>query len=166
MASSLHTGLSPEMIEKPLDKDFSCVIIKTIWNSHITNALCDGALDCFAKAGLSAGQVKVLDVPGAVELVYGAKRVIDVMHPSAVIVLGCVIRGDTPHFDYVCDSVTQGTVMINARGDVPVIFGLLTVENEQQALDRAGGCVGNKGFEAAQTAIAMANFACRCRRKE
>lgn len=159
MSSTLQSGLSPEIIDKPFDPDFSCVIIKTIWNRHITDALASGALECFSKAGVDAGRVKVLEVPGAVELVYGARRAIDALRPSAVIVLGCVIRGDTPHFDYVCDSVTQGIAAINAQGDVPVIFGLLTVNNEQQALDRAGGCVGNKGYEAAQTAISMANYA-------
>lgn len=159
MASNLHTGLSADRIHRPVSDDFSCVVIKTVWNTHITSALAEGALSCFRKAGIADERVKVLEVPGAVELVYAASRAIAAYRPSAVIILGCVIRGDTPHFDYVCDTVTQGVTLLNAKGDIPVIFGLLTVNNEQQALDRAGGIVGNKGYEAAQTAIEMANFA-------
>ena len=94
-------------------------------------------------------------VPGAVELTYAAARVIEHQHPDAVIVFGAVVRGDTPHFDYVCESVTQGVTLLNSTGDVPVIFGLLTVDNEQQALDRIGGPAGHKGVEVAETAIRM-----------
>ncbi len=94
-------------------------------------------------------------MPGAVELTYAAARVIEHQHPDAVIVFGAVVRGDTPHFDYVCESVTQGVTLLNSTGDVPVIFGLLTVDNEQQALDRIGGPAGHKGVEAAETAIRM-----------
>ena len=100
----------------------------------------------------------MLHVPGSVELVNAAALAINAYNPSAVIILGCVIRGETPHFDYVCQSVTQGTTMLNARGGTPVIFGLITTENMQQALDRAGGRLGNKGSEAAAAAIAMANL--------
>ncbi len=83
----------------------------------------------------------------------------EALKPSAVIAIGCVIRGDTPHFDYVCQSVTQGVTQINTEGRVPVIFSVLTVENEAQALERAGGLLGNKGSEGAAAAIDMANMA-------
>ncbi len=98
-------------------------------------------------------------MPGTVELVNAAAMALTHMPDlKAIILLGCVIRGDTPHFDYVCQIVSQGTAELNARGDAPVIFGVLTVENQQQALDRAGGALGNKGAEAAVAAIHMANL--------
>ena len=90
---------------------------------------------------------------------FGASQLIESSAFDAVIVFGCVIRGGTPHFDYVCQSVTQGITSLNADCDTPVIFGVLTVDTEQDALDRAGGCLGNKGSEAAETAIKMHAFA-------
>jgi len=128
------------------------------WNSHITEALLQGAIETFSRAGVSRNALTVTHVPGSVELVYGAALAIKRENPDAVIVLGCVIKGDTPHFDYVCQSVTQGVTMLNTRGEVPVIFGLLTTLTERQAKERAGGTLGNKGSEAAVTAIAMANL--------
>lgn len=101
-------------------------------------------------------------VPGAVELTYGAAAL--VKKYDAVIVFGCVIRGGTPHFDYVCDSVTQGVTRLNSKGKTPVIFGVLTVDTEQDAIDRAGGKLGNKGTEAAEAAIKMIDFACKVRK--
>lgn len=133
-------------------------IVVAEWNSHITGALLEGALSVFEKEGYPAEDIIVRHVPGSVELTYGAACLSNNYKLDAVIVIGCVIRGDTPHFDYVCQSVTQGVAGINAEGVVPVIFGVLTTENEQQALDRAGGCLGNKGAEAAETAIKMAEF--------
>ena len=102
--------------------------------------------------------VQVCHVPGAVELTFGAAQLIEAGLFDAVIVFGCVIRGGTPHFDYVCQSVTQGVTSLNADCDIPVIFGVLTVDTEQDALDRAGGCLGNKGAEAAEAAIKMVDF--------
>lgn len=126
------------------------------WNSNITEALLQGALDVFKREGYK--DVIVKHVPGTVELTYAAARLIDIESISAVIVIGCVIRGDTPHFDYVCQSVTAGIAQLNTVGNAPIIFGVLTTENEQQALDRAGGALGNKGAEAAEAAIKMADF--------
>lgn len=143
----------------PEDPDFSCVVIRADWNSHITRPLADGAIATLVEAGVAPDRITELQVPGTVELTFAAARAIEKLRPKAVIVIGCVIRGDTPHFDYVCQSVTQGVTALNARGDVPVIFSVLTVENEHQALDRAGGMLGNKGAEGAATAIAMANLA-------
>ena len=100
-------------------------------------------------------------VPGTVELTYAASKMVHSGRYDAVIVFGCVIRGGTPHFDYVCDSVTQGVAMLNAEGKVPVIFGVLTTDDEQQAIDRAGGVLGNKGTEAAEAAIKMCDFSCK-----
>lgn len=132
-------------------------IVVADWNSEITFALCQGAIDTFLKHGVQEKNILVKHVPGTVELTYGARLMMD-QNPAAVIVIGCVIQGDTPHFDYVCQSVTQGVSILNARGEVPVIFSVLTTLNQQQALDRAGGRLGNKGVEGAFTAMKMANF--------
>ena len=133
-------------------------IVRTLWNSHITEALAEGALKTFAAAGIEPDMVDVFEVPGAVELTFAASQLIETGAYDAIIVLGCVIRGGTPHFDYVCQSVTQGITNLNSECDIPVIFGVLTVDNEQQALDRAGGTLGNKGSEAANAALLMWDF--------
>jgi len=148
-------------------------IIVADWNSEITYAMAKGAIDTLCKHGVKEEHIKVVHVPGAVELTYGAARTIR-KHASifrnglsAVIVIGCVIQGDTPHFDYVCQSVTQGVTILNSglhawyagsATHVPVIFSVLTVNDRQQALDRCGGKLGNKGVEGAYTAIRMANL--------
>ena len=133
-------------------------IVVADWNSEITYAMAQGAVDTFVKNGVPEENIDILHVPGAVELTYGAARIIKEERINAVIVIGCVIQGDTPHFDYVCQSVTQGVAMLNAQGKVPVIFSVLTTLNKQQALDRCGGKLGNKGIEGAYTAIRMANL--------
>lgn len=138
---------------------FKCAIFTAEWNPKITGALRDGAIDVLHKAGVEDNAIFLQDVPGTVELVNAAAMALNYMPDvTAVIIIGCVIRGDTPHFDYVCDIVSKGTAELNARGKSPVIFGVLTVDNEQQALDRAGGELGNKGAEAAVAAIKMANL--------
>ena len=138
-------------------------VITADWNPRITHALRDGAIDVLLKAGVDEKRIKSLAVPGTVELVNAAAVALEAARVNghkteAVIVIGCVIRGDTPHFDYVCQIAAQGTADLNARGGAPVVFGVLTVDNEQQALDRAGGVLGNKGSEAAAAAVTMANF--------
>jgi len=134
-------------------------IIVADWNSEITYAMTQGAIETLVKHGVQEDNIDVCHVPGTVELTYGAARLIrEVPRLSAVIVIGCVIQGDTPHFDYVCQSVTQGVTLLNAKADVPVVFSVLTVLNKQQALDRCGGKLGNKGIEGAYTAIRMANL--------
>ena len=109
------------------------------WNSEITYAMAQGAIDTFVKHGVPEDHIDVIHVPGAIELTFGAARITKEERVDAVIVIGCVIQGDTPHFDYVCQSVTQGVATLNAQGKVPVIFSVLTVLNKQQALDRCGG---------------------------
>lgn len=128
------------------------------WNGHITSALCEGAVNLLRANGLTDDDIAVAWVPGTVELTFAASKLIESGNFDAIIILGCVIRGDTPHFDYVCQSVTQGMTSLNADCDIPVIFGVITVNDEQQALDRAGGKVGNKGTEAAETALKMVAF--------
>ncbi len=131
-------------------------IIVADWNSDITFALLDGAVETFVKAGVREEHIEVVHVPGTVELTYAAAKAMNGV--DGVIVIGCVIQGDTPHFDYVCQSVTQGVTILNAKAEVPVIFSVLTTLNKQQALDRCGGCMGNKGVEGAFTAMKMANL--------
>lgn len=133
-------------------------IVTARWNGHITSRLRDGAVDALLEAGIDRDDIGLFEVPGAVELTFGASALIETSSFDAVIVFGCVVRGDTPHFDYVCRSVTQGVTALNADCDTPVIFGLLTVENEEQALERVGGRHGHKGIEAAHTAIDMVRF--------
>lgn len=147
----------PDLTVKAPD-DCRIAIAVARWNGHITSRLLEGALENLHKAGLTDEDIDVFHVPGAVELTFAASQLIEASRYDAVIVFGCVIRGDTPHFDYVCQSVTRGVTALNADCDTPVIFGLLTVENEQQALDRVGGPAGHKGREAADTAVAMVQF--------
>lgn len=143
----------------PAVEDMKVAIVAAEWNGHITSALTEGALEVFRSVGLEEGEdVKVFHVPGAVELTFAASQLIESGDFDAVIVFGCVIRGGTPHFDYVCQSVTQGVTSLNVDCDTPVIFGVLTVDTEQDALDRAGGSLGNKGTEAAEAAIKMVDF--------
>lgn len=139
----------------PKVKDARIAIAVAEWNSHITFALADGAMKCLKENGFADNDIAVVKVPGAVELTFAASKLIETGNFDAVIIIGCVIKGDTPHFDYVCQSVTQGMTALNADCDIPVIFGVLTVNDEQQALDRTGGKVGHKGVEAAETAIKM-----------
>lgn len=133
-------------------------IVVADWNSEITFSMAQGAIETFIKHGVAEDNIDLLHVPGTVELTFGAARIMKEERVDAVIVIGCVIQGDTPHFDYVCQSVTQGVALLNAQGKVPVIFSVLTVLNKQQALDRCGGKLGNKGIEGAYTAIRMANL--------
>ena len=133
-------------------------IIVADWNSEITFAMAQGAVDTLVKHGVREDSILLIHVPGTVELTYAASKVMQEQDVDAIIVIGCVIQGDTPHFDYVCQSVTQGVTKLNTKGIVPVIFSVLTTLNKQQALDRAGGKLGNKGVEGAITAIRMANL--------
>jgi 6,7-dimethyl-8-ribityllumazine synthase len=130
-------------------------IVVAEWNHAITSKLMEGAVETLTRNGVSPEHIFVQWVPGSFELVFGATAMAR-QHPvDAVIVLGCVIRGETPHFDYVCQGVTQGIAQLNVQGRIPYIFGLLTNDTLQQSVDRAGGVLGNKGDEAAVTAIRM-----------
>lgn len=160
MASKLH-NLSEydanSMPDRSIVAKQNYAIAVADWNSNVTFKLLEGALEALEENG--AVNVDVVHVPGAFELTYAAKKFQSKKNYDAIIVLGCVIQGDTPHFDYVCSGTTQGVAELNAReGFPPVIFGLLTVNTLQQALDRCGGVLGNKGVEAAITAIKMANI--------
>lgn len=139
-------------------KDACVVIVRTEWNAGIVDALEKGCCDALRDAGVQ--NYLVITVPGAFEIPFGIKAYWEDHkyrddRPCAFIALGCVLRGDTPHFDYVCKAVTDGVVQLNMALPVPTIFGVLTVDNQQQADDRIGGKQGNKGQEAAITALKM-----------
>jgi len=133
-------------------------IVVSEWNNHITFALAEGAVVTLKKHGASDDDILVKYVPGSFELPLGAQFFAEMENVDAVILLGCVIQGETRHFDFICQGVTQGTTELNLRYKKPFIFGVLTTDNEQQAIDRAGGIHGNKGDEAAITAIKMVNL--------
>jgi 6,7-dimethyl-8-ribityllumazine synthase len=144
-----------------LTKNACIVIVRTEWNAVIVDKLEQGCRNILQQHGI--GMVETLTVPGAFEIPFGIKTYWESTNnrtdrPDAFIALGCVLRGDTPHFDYVCRAVTDGVMQLNLQLPVPVIFGVLTVDNQQQADDRTGGKHGNKGEEAAVTALKMINL--------
>ena len=140
----------------PNAKDFRFGIVVSEWNDHITNGLYRGAVEALTDCGAVHSNIIRWNVPGSFELVYGAKKMIETQKPDVVITIGSVIKGETQHFDFVCDGVTQGIKDLNVLSDVAVIFCVLTDNTEQQSLDRSGGKHGNKGTEAAIAAIKMA----------
>jgi 6,7-dimethyl-8-ribityllumazine synthase len=142
----------------PNAKDFRFGIVVSEWNDRITNGLYSGAEAALLDCGALAQNIIRWDVPGSFELIYGAKKMIETQNVDCVITIGCVIKGETMHFEFVCEGVTQGIKDLNVQGDVPVIFCLLTDNNEQQSIDRSGGIHGNKGTEAAIAAIKMAEL--------
>lgn len=133
-------------------------IVVAEWNQEITFALAKGAVDTLKKHGAREDDIVVKYVPGSFELPLGAQFLAEYCNVDAVILLGCVIQGETRHFDYICEGVTQGTMNLNLKYNMPFIFGLLTTNNQQQAIDRSGGIHGNKGDEAAITAIKMVHL--------
>lgn len=158
MATALH-NLSDYDSSKVPDASNMCFgIVVAEWNPEITGALLEGAVSTLEKHGALPENIHVKTVPGSFELIYGAHQMTLNDGYDAVIILGSVIRGKTPHFDYICQGVTQGIAQLNATSQVPVIYGLLTTNDLQQAKDRAGGTLGNKGDECAIDAIKMAKF--------
>lgn len=141
----------------PNAKNFRFGIIVSEWNANITDNLLKGALDTLLEHGVVSANIVHWNVPGSFELIYGAKKM-QQQDVDAVIIIGSVIQGDTKHFDFVCEAVSQGIKDLNVLHDVPVIFCLLTDNTMQQAIDRSGGKHGNKGVEAAVAAIKMAEL--------
>jgi 6,7-dimethyl-8-ribityllumazine synthase len=130
-------------------------IVVADWNPEITYAMRDAAVSTLLKHGASGEHIMVKHVPGSFELTLGAQLLAETDDFDAVICLGCVIQGETRHFDFICQGVTQGITQLNLQYKIPVIFGVLTTQNQDQARERAGGKHGNKGDEAAVTAIKM-----------
>ena len=154
--ATTNNNLSDYNIEEvPSSEGMRFAIIVSEWNNHITENLYIGAEKTLIKLGTKQNDIVRIDVPGSFELVFGAK-IASKYNYDAIICLGSVIKGETDHFDYICNAVSLGVKDLNVHGDVPVIFGVLTDNNEQQSIDRSGGKHGNKGIEAAITAIKMA----------
>lgn len=130
-------------------------IVVAEWNTEVTGALRDGAVKTLRQHGITDNDIVIVEVPGSFELSYGAQLLCEDKNIDAVICIGCVIQGETRHFDFICDAVAHGTTNVSLKYNKPVIFGVLTPNNQQQAIDRAGGKHGNKGDEAAVTAIKM-----------
>lgn len=133
-------------------------IVVSQWNDHITHNLQKGAIDTLIDLGAKKENILSYEVPGSFELIYGSSQLCKKGEFDAIIAIGSVIRGETSHFDYVCEGVTQGIKDLNVSQDIPVIFCVLTDDNEQQSLDRSGGKHGNKGIEAAVAAVMMADL--------
>lgn len=155
MAGPLTSG-KVESGVKLHKKKIAIVVAK--WNEDITEALYQGAVESLVSHGVKKTHIIRKDVPGSFELSLGGLWMAEEKDIDAVICLGCVIQGDTPHFDYICQAVAYGITEAGLKTRKPVIFGVITTLNKQQALDRAGGKLGNKGEEAALTAIQMLNF--------
>lgn len=153
MATQDLSFYDAEKVPSAAEMRFGLVVSE--WNSEITSALAEGAVSTLKKHGAADENVLVKYVPGSFELPLGAQFFAEMENVDAVIMIGCVIQGETRHFDYICDGVTQGAVQLNLKYNKPFIFGVLTTNDEQQAKDRAGGKHGNKGDEAAITAIKM-----------
>ena len=154
--STVLKNLSETKGEIPSGKNRKFVICVSEWNGEITSVLLSAAEETLEKHG--AQTIIVSAVPGCFELPLAAQKMIERHKPDAVICLGCVIRGETPHFDYVCQAAAQGISEVGLKTGIPVVFGVLTVNTVEQARDRAGGKYGNKGVEAAYTALKMTEY--------
>ena len=155
MASVLKNLSSYDPDSIPNGKGKRIGIVVSEWNRSITGNLLKGAYNTLIKFGVESDDIVIEYVPGSFELTFGAKVILEKSNVDSVIILGCVIQGETPHFTFVCDSVTEGTTQLNLKYNVPVIFGLLTTNTQEQAIARSGGNHGNKGDEAAITALKM-----------
>lgn len=149
----------PNIIEGKYDasnKKFAIVVAR--FNNFITNRLLDGALDALYRHNATEENIDIFYVPGAYEIPMITKKLAQSKKYSSVIALGTVIRGDTPHFDYVANEVAKGIAQVNLETGVPVVFGILTTDNIEQSIERAGSKGGNKGFDAAMTAMEMVSL--------
>ena len=158
MATALHLLSDNDNALVPDASNMCFGIVVAEWNKEITSALLNGAVQTLEKHGALTENIHVKTVPGSFELIYGAQQLCKNDGFDAVIILGCVIKGESPHFDYICEGVTYGIARLNASQNIPVIYGLLTVNDLQQAKDRSGGKYGDKGDECAVDAIKMAKF--------
>lgn len=152
-ANSHLSSYDPDKV--PNGASFTIHIVVSQWNEEITKSLCHGAIKTLHHHGVPTDQIKVWDVPGSFELIYGAKLA-QSHNPDAVIVIGSVIQGETRHFEFICQAVAEGIKDLNVNNNVPVIFCVLTDDSIEQAQARSGGIHGNKGVEAAVAALQMA----------
>lgn len=145
----------PTLITEQKIAPFMIAIVVSEFNQNITEGLLQGAVQRLQERGFNDNHITVVKVPGAVEIPLALQQLARTQRYQALIALGAVIRGETTHYDYVCDQVSQGCQQVMLENDLPVIFGVLTTEDEQQALERIGGKHGHKGADAADAAIAM-----------
>ena len=155
MATSLKNLSEYDINALPSAQGMKVAIVVAEWNSEITFAMCEGAKNLLLKNGASESDITIHPVPGSFELISGSKMVAEHCDVDAVIALGTVIQGETRHFDFICEAVAVGLGTLNIQYNIPFIFGVLTTDTLQQAKDRSGGKHGNKGDEAAFTAIKM-----------
>jgi 6,7-dimethyl-8-ribityllumazine synthase len=139
----------------PSGKGKRVAVVISEWNTPITESLKKGAVNTLKKYGVESKNINVLYVPGSFELTLGCQKMLEADDYDAVLALGCIIQGETRHFEFICNAVAQGITQLNINYNIPVIFGVLTPDTMQQAIDRAGGKHGNKGDEAAITALKM-----------
>ncbi len=141
-----------------ISKDFKYAIVVSRFNNFITEKLLDGAKDALLRSGAKESEIDIFRIPGSFEIPLVAKKVAAGKKHHAIICLGAVIRGETPHFEYVASEVSKGIARVTMDSGIPVIYGVITADNTEQAVERAGNKMGNKGFEAGRTAIELLNL--------
>jgi 6,7-dimethyl-8-ribityllumazine synthase len=155
MATKLKKESSSELESMKDFKKFRIAIVVSEWNNEITFAMMNGAVDFLTSKGVKEKNIEVHKVPGSFELALGAQFCAEKNNIDAIITLGCVIQGETRHFDFICDACANGIMDVSLTFNKPVAFGVLTTENQKQAKERSGGKLGNKGIEAAETVLKM-----------
>lgn len=158
MSSTLKNLSEPSNTEIPSAEKLKFGIVVSEWNPEITEALYNGAMSTLLQYKASESNINRINVPGSFELTFGAQYLGNLRKYDAIICLGCVIQGETKHFDFICNAVANGITNVSIALEVPIVFGVLTTNDHQQAVDRSGGKHGNKGVEAAITAIKMASM--------
>jgi 6,7-dimethyl-8-ribityllumazine synthase len=153
MADYANQKFLSEKISLP-NSNYKIAVITAMWNSKITSELKSGAINVLNSTGIASENITIWDVPGSYELIYAANKLAnDGM--DAIICIGVVIQGETPHFDFICDAVANGIAKVTITHNIPIGFGVLTTKNQQQAIERAGGSLGHKGEEAAWTVLKL-----------
>ncbi len=153
--SSIDKNLSEFTAPLPKLPGKRIAVVVSEWNTEVTSSLLQGCVKTLEKGGISQSDVVIVNVPGSFELILGSQKMAMKSDIDAVICLGCVIQGETRHFDFICQGVADGIAQVGLKFNKPVVFGVLTTNNQAQALERAGGVHGNKGSEAAYTALRM-----------
>lgn len=141
-----------------ISKGYKYALIVSRFNNFITEKLMEGAIDALLRSGAKKEEIDIIRVPGSFEIPLVAKRSAKSKKYDSIICLGAVIRGETPHFDYVANEVTKGIALLNLEFSIPIAYGIITADNTEQAIERSGTKMGNKGFSAAQTAIELLNL--------
>ncbi len=157
MATNINNNFDLDSSELSNINNIKFGIVVSNWNKNITDNLYDGAFDTLLKYGAKENNIKKLEVPGSFELVYGCKKMQN-ENLDVIIAIGCVIKGETDHYDYICSSVSNGIVQLNIINDTPIVFCVLTDHNIEQSISRSGGKHGNKGVESAIAAIKIASI--------